>query len=131
MAADMEEAVELLQEEELDANYRWEEADKNWDPLDMTSKERDNFVTRKEKQEDKAMDNYTRAWENHKEAEINKRKIERGKRHALKEMMTAERNAAIKFAKRLTDEAFRSGQSREEEESKRREREVEAWNRAW
>uniref|UniRef100_A0A915NHW5 Peptidase A2 domain-containing protein n=1 Tax=Meloidogyne floridensis TaxID=298350 RepID=A0A915NHW5_9BILA len=131
MAADMEEAVELLQEEELDANYRWEEADKNWDPLKMTSKERDNFVTRKEKQEDKAMDNYSRAWENHKEDEINKRKIERGQRHALKEMMAAERNAAIKFAKRLTGEAFRSGQSRVEEESKRREREVEAWNRAW
>uniref|UniRef100_A0A915N6K7 Uncharacterized protein n=1 Tax=Meloidogyne javanica TaxID=6303 RepID=A0A915N6K7_MELJA len=48
MAADMEEAVELLQEE-LDANY---------------SDERDNFVSRKGKQEDKALDNYTRAWEN-------------------------------------------------------------------
>uniref|UniRef100_A0A915PAQ7 Uncharacterized protein n=1 Tax=Meloidogyne floridensis TaxID=298350 RepID=A0A915PAQ7_9BILA len=134
MSSTNEVELELLGEDEMievEQNIRWGSADKEWTPLCLTWEEKQKLDEKKEAAENRALEKRKREYKNYVDQERDRRKIERGKRHHLKEIMKNEKDRAIKFANRMINSAFRFNKQDEGKEEARRKREHEAFNRAF
>ncbi|KAL7073689.1 hypothetical protein ACQ4LE_007495 [Meloidogyne hapla] len=133
-STDNEDVVELLRDDELELEHlnahRWEIAQENWTPLNMTLSEKEILEEKKEKALERALERNRKNYMEHTENEIIRRKGEREKRHKLKNLMKKEREGSINLIRRNLNNVFRSGRAKELQEEARRNKEEKAWEKS-